>query len=213
MEAIGISSDAPNVDHIPAIISDIVEIEVTNLSEPPATSRINGGDVHDVNHNDLKSVLLVKEVEVKYVKKGDNLDKLRKELEQLDLNNHLWHLKSWDDKDVPVVKLHCGECKKDFGGDSGDHSKCAIYNLFNNFKKSHILSILYIRAWCKQKGISFDNHPQTSSDKAVALTTSDHKALVDEGLHVLKKINDDICADVPTFLLIGDPAFEQLKSF
>jgi hypothetical protein len=133
---------------------------------------------------------------------------LRKEFKQLDLNNHLWHLKSWDDKDVPVVKLHCGECKKDFEGDSGDHSKCAIHNIFNNFKKSHILSTLHIQAWCRRKEISFNDHPQTSSGKALVLTTSDHEALVDEGLQVLKKINDNICADVPTFLFIGDPAFE-----
>jgi hypothetical protein len=85
------------------IVPDVVEIEAADLSEPPTISRINGENVQDVNHNDLKSVLLAKEVEVKYVRKGD---KLRKELEQLNLNNYLWHLKSWDDKDIPIVKLH-----------------------------------------------------------------------------------------------------------
>ena len=149
MEAIGTSGDIPDVDHIPTIISDIVEIEATNLSRPPTTSRVNREDVQDINYNDLKSILLVKEVEAKYVRKGDSLDKLRKEFEQLDLNNHLWYLKLWDDKDVPIVKLHCGECEKDFGGDSENHSKYAIYNLFNNFKKSYILSTLHILAWYK----------------------------------------------------------------
>jgi hypothetical protein len=83
----------------------------------------------------------------------------------------LWHLKSWDDKDVSVVKLHCGECKKDFCGDFGDHSKCAIHNLFNNFKKSHTLSTLHIRAWCRPKTISFNDHPQTNFDKAVVASS------------------------------------------
>jgi hypothetical protein len=103
VEAIGTSGVAPDVDHAPAIVPDVVEIEAADLSEPPTISRINGENVQDVNHNDLKSVLLAKEVEVKYVRKGD---KLRKELEQLNLNNYLWHLKSWDDKDIPIVKLH-----------------------------------------------------------------------------------------------------------
>jgi hypothetical protein len=141
VEAIGTSGHAPNINHALVVVPDVVEIEAVDLSKPPTTSRVNEEDVQDVNHNDLKSVLLGKEVEAKYVRKGD---KLRKELEQLDLNDHLWHLELWDDKDVPVVKLHYGECKKDFGGDSRYHSKCAIHNLFNNFKKSHILSTLHI---------------------------------------------------------------------
>ena len=90
IEAIRTLDDVPNVDHAPAVVLYVVEIEAANLSNPPTTSRVSGEDVQDINHNDLKSVLLAKEVEAKYIKKGD---KLRKELKQLDLNNHLWHLK------------------------------------------------------------------------------------------------------------------------
>jgi hypothetical protein len=45
MEAIGTFGDAPNVDHAPVVVPDIVEIEVADLSKPPATSRVNGEDV------------------------------------------------------------------------------------------------------------------------------------------------------------------------
>jgi hypothetical protein len=119
----------------------------------------------------LKAVLLPKEVEEKSMKTAE---KLRKILIQIDLQDHLWHLRSWDDNGVPMVKLYCGECKKDFGGNSGDYSKAAIHNLLNNFKKSHILYTLHVKAWCRRKGISFEDHPQTKSGKAVILTAADH---------------------------------------
>ena len=41
------------------------------------------------------------------------------------------------------MKLHYGECKKNFRGNFEDHSKCIVNNLLNNFKKSHNLSTLY----------------------------------------------------------------------
>lgn len=76
-EAIGTFGDRPDLDHAPAVVPDVVEIEVADLFEPLATSRISGEDVQDVNHNDLKLDLLAKEVDAKYIMKAD---KLRKEM-------------------------------------------------------------------------------------------------------------------------------------
>jgi hypothetical protein len=53
-------------------------------------------------------------------------------------------LNSWDQNGVGVVKVHCIECMKDFGGCAGDHNKVAISNLFNNFRKSHVMNNAYI---------------------------------------------------------------------
>jgi hypothetical protein len=39
---------------------------------------------------------------------------------------------------VAVVKIHCGECDKDFGGSGGDHNSHAMSNLFANFRKHHL---------------------------------------------------------------------------
>jgi hypothetical protein len=77
VEAIGTSGDTPDLDHAPMVVLDVVEIEAADLSEPLATSRVSREDVQDVNHNDLKLVLLAKEVEAKYIRKAD---KLRKEM-------------------------------------------------------------------------------------------------------------------------------------
>jgi hypothetical protein len=62
--------------------------------------------------------------------------------------------------------------QKRFRCNSGDHSKGSIYNLLNNFKKSHIVSTLHIRAWCKKRGgVTYEDHPQTKTEKAIVLTT------------------------------------------
>jgi hypothetical protein len=90
---------------------------------------------------------------------------LKKELKLISLEDHIWTLKSFDNNNVGVVKLQCGECQKDFGGGSGDHSKSTIHNLFSNFKKSHIMSNAHIRNWCRRKGIPWIEHPQFSVQK------------------------------------------------
>ena len=95
--------------------------------------------------NNLKLTLLPKEVLNKYL---IAILKLKKELALIDLEDHSWHLKSWDLNDVAVMKLFCRECNKDFGGSNGDHSKSATHNLFANFKKSHIQSTQHISSWC-----------------------------------------------------------------
>jgi hypothetical protein len=105
-----------------------------DLTLPTDSSRVSG-NAELGSMNDLKSTLLPKEVLDKYL---IVVSKLKRELALIDLEDHSWHLKSWDLNDVAVVKLFCGECNKDFGGTNGDHSKSAIHNLFANFKKSHI---------------------------------------------------------------------------
>lgn len=166
--------------------------------------------VDQFSGHDFKSVLLSKEVQDKYVRAAS---KLRKELADLNLQDNLWHLRSWDDGEVSVVKLHCGECKKEFGGQSGDHSKAAIHNLINNFKVSHIVSTIHAKAWCRRKGVSYDDHPQDKSGRAIVLTASDHKAAVQEGLGILQSVNDGVSAIAVTFVVVGDTESEIMKSF
>jgi hypothetical protein len=98
------------------------------------SSRVSGdGDCTEAN--DLRSTLLPKEILDKYMKATS---KLKKESALIDLEDHEWKLKLWDLNGIPVVKVYCGECDKDFRGTNGDYSKNTIHNLFANFKKSHI---------------------------------------------------------------------------
>ena len=61
------------------------------------------------------------------------------------------------------VKFFCGECKKDFGSNSSNHSKGSIHNLLKNFKKSQIISMLHDRACYKKGGVTYEDHPQTKT--------------------------------------------------
>ena len=106
------------------------------------SSRVSG-DEELGSMNDLKLMLLPKEVLDKYL---TVVSKLMRELALIDLEDHSWYLKSRNLNDVAVVKLFCGKCNKDFGGTNTDRLKSAIYNLFANFKKSHIQSTLHIRS-------------------------------------------------------------------
>ncbi len=42
-------------------------------------------------------------------------------------------------------EIRCGECCKEFGGISGDHSKSSINNPFGIFKKNHIMSFVHVQ--------------------------------------------------------------------
>jgi hypothetical protein len=113
------------------------------------------------------------------------------------------------------VKLYCWECEKDFGGSSGDHSKTMVHNLFTNFKKSHILSNRHVRAWCRQNGIPWTDHPQSTAGKGktLILTAEDHKQAIVEGLQKLESINSEICSTASTFVCVGDLLQLHQKSF
>ena len=71
-------------------------------------------------------------------------ERLRHELKQLCLEDHSWFPKSWDQNGIGIVKVHCVECVKDLGCCTGDHSKVAVNNLFNNFCKSHVMITMHI---------------------------------------------------------------------
>jgi hypothetical protein len=63
--------------------------------------------------NVLSSTLVSKEVMDKYQQLEQ---KLKKELALISLEDHVWYLKLRDVSGVGVVKIHCAECIKDFGG-------------------------------------------------------------------------------------------------
>jgi hypothetical protein len=114
------------------------------------------------------------------------------------------------------VVLFCRECKKDFGGIDGQHTKERISNLFSNFKKSHIMSNQHIKSWCLRKGLDWCNHPQSiaKGKKIVILTSEDHKQLVIEAIDILNGVNDSIDPNKQTFEVIGgDVHSTELKSF
>ena len=135
MEGFGTSRGNEDAGNLPAeCVEPTNDRDLVDDSLLVDSSRISGdGDCTEAN--DLKSTLFLKEVLNKYMKATS---KLKKELALIDLEDHKWKLKSWDLNGILVVKVYCGECDKDFGGTSGDHSKNTIHNLFTNFKKSHI---------------------------------------------------------------------------
>jgi hypothetical protein len=46
------------------------------------------------------------------------------------------------------VKIHCVECDKDFGGNTGEHNTHSISNMFANFRKHHLHTNFHIRSLC-----------------------------------------------------------------
>lgn len=124
-------------DVAPTAVVEVLEAEVPMLDEdqeiqPVGSFRASGSvDSAEVQDNPLKSVLLPNEVMDRYLERAK---KLRAELKRVALNDHEWWLKSFDLNGRGVVKLWCAECKKDCGGDSNDHTKTQIDNLFNNFR-------------------------------------------------------------------------------
>ena len=133
-------------------------------------------------------------------------EKLHGDLKVQTMYNHVWSLRSWDQDGATVVKLFCRERRSFIGGRTGKHNKNTVSNLFSNFRKSHLISTRHICNYCRQKGIKFDNHRQSGSTRSspVEVTVADHKRLIEEGVGILKIVNDSIDPKKPTIKLIGD---------
>jgi len=161
----------------------------------------------------LRSQCVPPEVMVLYM---EGEQKLRNALKDASLEDHEWGLKFYDRHGKSIIILYCIECRKDFGGVDGQHTKDMISNLFSNFRKSHIMSNQYIKSWCSRKGVDWCNYPQSIAKgrKTVILTAEDHRRLVLEGVEILKLVNDSQDPSRKTFELIGgDLQCIDLKSF
>ena len=158
-----------------------VEIRLMKLSshmleKVEVGAQCNVIEVHEEEETLLQSTLLSADVLENY-KRG--AEKLRRELESMDFADHVWNLKTYDHHGVAVVKIFCGECKREIGGTGHDHSRSAIQNLFANFKKSHLHSALHIKQWCRKREILYNDHPKKkgNSSKPIILTPADHRRL------------------------------------
>lgn len=195
------------------VVPDFTPTEIGASDEmnilPPSCSRVSDESEDSL----LQSQTVSTEVMAMY-REGEV--KLRRALKDVSLEDHEWGLKSYDRLDKAIVILHCLECRKDFGGIEGHHSKDRISNLFSNFRKSHIMSNLHIRKWCLRKGVDWCNHPQSIAKgrKTVILTAEDHRQLVLEGVDILNALNASVDPEKQTFQVIGgDPHTTQMKSF
>jgi hypothetical protein len=142
-------------------------------------------------------------------------ERLWKELKDISLEDHLWNLKFEDHNGIGVVKVHCGECRRDFGSMTGVHSRTTIHNLFANFKKSHLMSTIHVQNWCHWKDVPFTDHPQSAApkEKLMILTIANHKKLVQEGIKIMDTLNNKILCEKKPFAVIGDMESGDLKSF
>ena len=114
------------------------------------------------------------------------MKKLQAELKRVALEDHKWWLKTFDFNGNGIVKLWCVECKKECEGSSKEHIKAQIDNLFNNFRRSHIVNTSHVRNYCAAKNINFDDHLQSKAKngRAVTVTPEDHKLLTVEGVQI-----------------------------
>jgi len=145
---------------------EVVEAKVPTLDEdqeiqPVGSSRASGNvDSVEVQNNPLKSMLLPNDLIDWYLERAK---KLRAELKRVALNDHEWWLKTFELNGREVIKLWCAKCKKDCRGDNNDHTKSQINNLFNNFRRSYVMSSTHIKNFCVAENVSFDDHPQSET--------------------------------------------------
>jgi hypothetical protein len=121
---------------------------MTTLS--PALSRVSAGDEPRFRSFLIRAPILARFVE------GEK--KLKRELARLSLADHAWYLKTWDKKEVGLIKVHCRECGKDFRTSKWNHNNASVLNSFSNFKKSHINSIKHIQMYCYIRDQAFEDH-------------------------------------------------------
>ena len=150
--------------------------------DPIGSSRVSGvcvATTEDSENNLLafRSSFIPAEAMLRY---RASIEKLRRDLKDSNLDDHKWELRSYDEDGIGIVKLYCCECWKETGGDSGNHGKIHIQNLFSNFRTNHLHSIQHIKAWCCKYNVNYLNHPQSaaSKGKTVLLSPENHRRLM-----------------------------------
>ena len=169
-----------------------------------SSSRVSASaDSPEVENNPMRSLLLPNHVMDLYLERAK---KCRAELKRVSLDDHEWWLKTFDLNGSGIVKLWCAECKKDCRGDAKDHTKSQIDNLFNNFRRSHIVSTGHVRNYCAAHNINFDDHPQSQAKKGktVTLTSEDHKDLISEGVGIVERVNAGLPEGHRKFNVLGN---------
>lgn len=146
-------------EEVDVFVKPEVQFVEIDEEEPEALlvgkSRVSGNS-DELEKNRLQSKLIPNEVMDRCFKRAK---RLRAELKRVAMEDHEWWLKTFDLNGSGVVKVWCVECKKDCGGDSKDHNKSRIDNLFNNFRRSHILSTTHVRNYYAAKKVNFEDYP------------------------------------------------------
>jgi hypothetical protein len=201
------------VEAAPALSSEGVGVGVDPTILPVGSSRVTGSaNSAEVDDNPLKSTLLPNDVMDRYLERAK---KMKAELKKVAMFDHEWWLKTFDLNGSGVVKLWCGECKKDCGGGSKDHTKAHNDNLLNNFRRSHILSTTHIRNFCAAKNVDFDDHPQSEAKngRPLTLTPEDHKRLISEGVEILEGVNVALPDGHKKFTVLGNLTAEDTMCY
>ena len=199
--------DFPTVD-----IQDFGDGVPAVLEEMEAILEIETPAVTEEDESLLQSKIISNQVMENY-KRG--AAKLKRDLAAMDFADHDWKIRSYDQHGMAVVKILCGECNKEIGGNGSEHDRSVIQNLFANFRKSHLQSAFHIKQWCKKRDISYSDHPKKEGNKnqPLILTTAEQRQCVDEGVSILKSVNDSVSLDNPPFVLIGDAKQCEFKLF
>ena len=127
--------------------------------------------------------------------------------------DHEWWLKTFDMNGNGVVKLWCGECKKHCRGGNKNHTKAHIDNLFNNFRRSHILNTTHVRNFRVAKNVNFDDHPQSEAKngRPDIITPKDHKCLINEGVEMSEGVNAFLPDGHKNFTMLGNLTTEDYQ--
>jgi hypothetical protein len=131
------------------------------LTDPIFTTKAATSEEHSCTDGEaLKSTLLPKDVLQWYLNAEE---KLRGDLKLQGMDDHVWCLQSWDQDGEVVVKLFCREYWSFIGGSIGKQNENRMSNLFSTFPKNHLINTWPIRNYYHQRGIKFDDHPQSGS--------------------------------------------------
>lgn len=198
-------------------VEDPVQFVPVKEEDPPivpgASSWVSGiTNSDETNSNPLKSTLLPTAIADRYLELAK---KLRVELKQVALDDHDWWVKTFDLNGCGIIKLWCADCKKECGGASKDHTKAQIDNLFNNFRRFHLVSVAYIKNYFASKNINFEDHLQSESKnrRPITITPKDHKQLIAERVQIMEAVNATLLEGVKKFALLENLAAQDTRCY
>lgn len=139
-----------------------------------------------------------------------SVEKLLIYMESINCADHKWKVKTWDKDNQPRGHIECCECDTRVDGTSkvGLMDKISIANAFTNYKSKHLRSSKHSSRVASNRGETVD--PQEIARRASSNTMSD-RAILDQHLSIVAKINDSQPVGGDTFTVVGNVANDPVE--
>lgn len=177
------------------------------LSPVPSPVRDSVEPVEEIDpHVSFLSVLMTSDLKKQW---STCVNKLKEHMICQKIEHHKWKALTWDEGLVVFGKIECSECDTRHNGASkGTMTERSIRNCFTNFREKHLGTPKHIMAVAANRGEKVDS---AEVSRRVEANTLDHKAIFEQHVNIVDRVNQSQSGSQVTFAIVGDVEKEPIE--